>query len=267
MNAAVAKKQVEAVLANRFGNVFERRATKLTEFVPTGIFEIDSSLPGFPRGGITELYGAATSGRTTMLLSTLAEATTQEETCALVDCSDTFDIASASNAGVKFDRLLWVRCSDNLEQAFKAVDLLLHGGGFGLIALNLSDVPAKSARRVISSWWFRFRRAIENTPTVLIVLTSVACVRSAAAVVFELRNEAAIWPGTLSLVFQNDNQGLAWKRNQAAKLSLVASPNVRSSLSSVPTYSRFLQGFRLGVNGERPVEWSYPSVRFNSRRH
>ena len=255
------------MLANRFGNVFERRARRLTEFMPTGVCEIDNSLPGFPRGGITELYGTATSGRTTMLLSTLAEATTQEETCALVDCSDTFDITSASTAGVKFDRLLWVRCSDNLEQAFKAVDLLLHGGGFGLVALNLSDVPAKSARRIISSWWFRFRRAIENTPTALIVLTSVPCVRSSAAVVWELRNEAAIWPRSLSLVSQKDTRGFAAKRTQTTKLSLVTSTNPRPLRSSVPTYSRFLQGLRLGVNGERPVEWSYASVRFNSRRH
>ena len=100
-------------------------------------------LEGLPRGAITEIHGTASSGRTSLLLSALAVATTQEETCALVDTSDTFDLLSAANARVDCDRLLWVRCSGSVERAFKATDLLLQSGGFGLVALNLADVEAK----------------------------------------------------------------------------------------------------------------------------
>ncbi len=172
MNPAATKKQVETVLARRCGHIFEGREKLPAETLPTGIAEIDRLLHGIPRGAITEIHGAASSGRTSVLLSALAIATAREDTCALVDCHDTFDVSSAAKATVDFNRLLWVRCSNNLEHTFKAVDLLLHGGGFGLVALSIGDLPARAVRRIISSWWFRFRRAIENTST---ALTSSLC--------------------------------------------------------------------------------------------
>jgi len=138
MNAAVTKKQIESALADRFGHVFERCERLPFETLSTGIGEIDNALHGFPRGAITEIHGTASSGRTSLMLSALAAATSQEEICALVDCSDTFDLLSATKADVDFDRLLWIRCGRNLERAFKAVDLILHAGGFGFVALNLA---------------------------------------------------------------------------------------------------------------------------------
>src|SRR5947207_3423933 len=197
---AVAKTRIQLQIADRFGHVFEQREKRPLEILPTGVTEIDQVLGGFPRGAITEVHGTESSGRTSLLLSALAAATSSEETCALVDCSDTFDLSSAANAGVSFDRLLWVRCNNKLEDAFKAVDLLLHGGGFGFIVLNLADMPAKILRRIVSTWWFRFRRAIENTPTVLAVATPIACVRSCAAMALELKNEGAVWPSSDSYV-------------------------------------------------------------------
>jgi hypothetical protein len=267
MKAAIAKKEFESALANRFGNVFERRAKRLLEFMPTGVAEIDTCLQGFPRGVITEIHGAATSGRASLLLAMLAGATKREESCALVDCSDTFDVTSAAEAGVDFERLLWVRCSNNLERTFKAADLLLHGGGFGLVALNLSDVPSKAARRIISSWWFRFRRAIENTPTALVVITSVACARSCAALVLELKNESTFWPSTLSLISEKSNNELTGKREQSTKLSLVTTTAAQSSPSSSLAHSCVLEGLRIRVNRERPVEWLELPVRFNPKLH
>src|SRR5437588_6169943 len=192
MNAVI-KTQIQLQIANRLGHVFEQLEKRPVEILPTGVAEIDHVLGGFPRGAITEIHGAASCGRTSLLHSTLAAATSNEETCALVDCSYTFDLSSAARAGVSFDRLLWVRCNGSLENAFKAVDLLLHGGGFGFIVLNLADMPAKTLRRIVSTWWFRFRRTIENTQTVLAVATAVACVRSCAAMALELKNEGAVW--------------------------------------------------------------------------
>ncbi len=267
MKMAVAKKEIASVLHSRFGDIFERREKQPAETLLTGIAEIDASLDGFPRGAITEIHGAAPSGCTSLLLSALASATTQEETCALVDCGDTFDVSSAAKASVDLDRLLWVRCSDKLELAFKSVDLLLHGGGFGLVALNLGAMSAKLARRIISSWWFRFRHAIENTSTVLIVITPVACIRSCAGLVLELKNEAAVWSNTLSLVSENGNGDCTESREHLTPhLSLVAnspSPNTYSPLS----HSHFIREMRVGINRERPAQWSGVVIRFNTRRH
>src|SRR6478672_5868729 len=110
---AVAKKEIEAQVVDRLGHVFERHEKRPREILPSGISEIDQALGGFPRGAITEVHGAGSCGRTSLMLATLAAATLNQETCALIDCSDTFDLFSATRAGVNFDQLLWVRCDNN----------------------------------------------------------------------------------------------------------------------------------------------------------
>ena len=74
-----------------------------------------------------------------------------------------------------------------LDQALRAVDLLLAGGGFGLVAIDLGDVPAEAARRVPLASWFRFRRAVENTPTVLLLVGRQPVTQSCAALVLQLQ--------------------------------------------------------------------------------
>jgi len=153
MSAAFSKAEIESKLTLRFGSAFNLHEKRPPEAISTGISQIDSfTFGGLPRGAITEVFGPASSGRTSFMLSTLAHATNHEEVCALVDTNNVFDPKSAVQAEINCERLLWIRCADNLEHAFKATDLLLQGGGFGLVLLDLGNVPAKSARRIISSW-------------------------------------------------------------------------------------------------------------------
>ncbi|HEY8205102.1 MAG TPA: hypothetical protein VIF81_10280 [Pyrinomonadaceae bacterium] len=265
MNSAVTKQQIESALAVRFGDVFERHGQRWVETLTTGVSEIDDVVGGFPRGAITEIRGAASSGRTSLLFSGLAAATTQEEICAVIDCSDTFDLSSAVKAGVDFERLLWVRCGHSLERAFKAVDLILHAGGFGCVALSLCDVSAKAVRQIISSWWFRFRRAIENTSTSLIVLTPVSAVRSCAALALEMKNERTIWPGTVSLVSSNDNGDFKNAIEAERRLSLVATPAAKPHV--YPAHTHFLRSMQIRANRQRPIDWSAGAMRFNPQLH
>ena len=145
------------------------------------------------------------------MLSALAGATQRQEVCALVDASDSFDPASAATAGVNLERLLWVRCSQPanvkrnaigmkysspgfafssvLEQVLKIADLLLQSGGFGMVVLDLGDVPMESARRVPLASWFRFRRAVEPTATVLLLIEQEACAKTCASLVLRLQSE------------------------------------------------------------------------------
>jgi len=270
ISTALVKTNLESALAIRFGAVFQWSETRPAETLPTGVVEIDAFLSGIPRGAITEIVGAVSSGRTSLLLSALAMATRQAETCALVDGSDTFDLLSAKTACVDLDRLLWVRCNNHLERAFKATDLLLQSGGFGLVVLNLADVAVKYARRIVSSWWYRFRRAIENTPTALVVVTPVACVRSCARMVLEVNNEGAVWPATAS-VFKSSDAALRIKENrmQVTKnsnhLSLVTEPVQRHPRqSSLLTHSRLFRGICIRVNRVRPTAWTGAPIRFST---
>jgi len=160
--------------------------------VASGIPEIDHLTGGLPRGCLTEISGPIGSGRTSLLISLLSALTKREESCALVDGRDSFDPCGAQEAGVALGRLLLVRCT-NIEQALRAADLLLHGGGFGLVALDLSDLPIASVRRVPLNVWFRFRRMVENTPTVFILLEQESCAKTCASLVLRLEMKMARW--------------------------------------------------------------------------
>ena len=196
------------------------------EMVSSGIPELDALTGGLPRGCLTEICGPASSGKTSILLAALSRATHRGEVCALVDANDAFDSGSAVAAGVEMRRLLWVRCANKnpprrhggekfnaenpiserpffpeegkfeskerrvpesrLEQVLKVTDLLLQSNGFGMIVLDLGDIPVRSARRIPLASWFRFRRAVEHTPTVLLVLEQQPIAGSCSSVLVKV---------------------------------------------------------------------------------
>ena len=228
MKLAFSKAEIlESELANRFGSAFKLREKPAAEVMSTGIAEIDRITGGLPRGAITEILGSASSGRTSLLHSALAASTIRQEVCALVDASDSFDATSAAHAGTDFDQLLWIRCGSIVDHAIKATDLLLQSGGFGLVALDLGDVPFVKSRRVQLSWWFRFKRAVENTPTALIVISHDPNARSCASLVLGLKRESAEWsrPST----------------------SLAVEERIH------PSWGNLLDGFRLHVERCKPM--------------
>jgi recombination protein RecA len=82
----------------------------------TGVSEIDLLLGGgFPIGGITELTGLASSGRTSIAFSLLAQASV-DSACAYVDADDSVDPKSAAASGLSLDNLLWVRIASAASQ-------------------------------------------------------------------------------------------------------------------------------------------------------
>ncbi len=248
--------------------------------VSSGVAEVDALTSGLPRGGLTEICGPTSSGRTTIVIAALAAATAREELCALIDVTDCFDPRSAELAGVNLEKLLWVRCtsdarsrtrpdSDNIEpspidvlgvkralaakqrtgtimppakvwygraparsersapaqsspireaqnreaasnlahhkrhdprrasidateQALKAADLILQSGGFGLVVLDMGDVPVEIVRRIPLASWFRFTRAVENTPTVLLTIEQEPCAKTCASMVLKTQTATQI---------------------------------------------------------------------------
>jgi recombination protein RecA len=187
---------------------------------PTGIRALDALTDGWPRGCLSEICGPASSGRTGIFLAALAASTQNGEVCALVDAGDTLHPASAKAAGIEMKKLLWARCGSavlssqfpvlssrgrqmdrrivselrstverwesRLEQVLKVTDLLLESNGFGMIVLDLGDVPARSARRIPLASWFRFRRIVERTPTVLLVVEQQPIAGSCSSVVIKV---------------------------------------------------------------------------------
>ena len=227
---ATLRSKIEADLRGRVASPFAYRDRNTFELVSTGIPEMDALVGGLPRGAMTEVCGAACSGRTSFLLSALASRTADGEVCALVDARDSFDPLTANAAGIALDKLLWVRCQ-TIDQALRAMDLLIQAGGFGMVAVDLSDIPTRTVRQVPLNAWFRFRRAVEDTPTILLMIEQESHAKTCASLVLRLEAGAAQWAQ--------------------------ASPQVAQALMPVPTetaprcfrelpnypFARLLQGF------------------------
>ena len=192
MSTAALQKQFQSVL----GGHLDWQSRPVPELVRTGVSAVDTATGGIPRGCLTEIIGPASSGRTSLLIAILAAATVRDEICALVDAEDSFDPTSAAAAGVRLERLLWVRSSHNAEHALKAADLLIQGGGFGLVAMDLGDTPVETARRISLTSWFRLRRAVEHTPTVLVSVARQSNAKTCASLTLECRRERAVWSST-----------------------------------------------------------------------
>jgi hypothetical protein len=174
------------------------------ELVASGIPHLDALTGGLPRGCLTEICGPESSGRTSLVQAGLAAATKRQEACALIDASDAFDPGTAAASGLDLSYLLWVRCAaaredatqsfrrvaPSLEQVLRTADLLLQSSGFGLVAIDLGDIPAVAVRRIPLTTWFRFRRAVENTATVLMVITRQSCTKTCASLLLQLQGAA-----------------------------------------------------------------------------
>jgi hypothetical protein len=195
-NLATLRSQVELALAGRVASPFTLRDRRV-EHVSTGIAAVDALVGGLPRGALAEIVGPSCSGRTSLLFSALGDRTTHTEACALIDGCDAFDPHSAEAAGIDLQQLLWVRCR-NLEQSFRATDFLLQAGGFGFIALDLGDMPCESVHRVPLDTWFRFRRAVEDKPTVLVVVEQEPHAKTCASLVLRVETERSRWKATQS---------------------------------------------------------------------
>jgi hypothetical protein len=183
---------------------------------PSGIPRLDVRLGGgWPRGEVSEVVGPPSAGRTLVATESLAAATRRGEPSALVDATDAFDPPSAAVADVAWSHLFWVRgmpaahghsareVVDRLvERAIKAASLVLSAGGFGLVVLDLADVPAIALRRVPFTTWLRFQRMVEGRDTVMILVAPASLGRSSGGVSVALspagvRAACGGWQGAL----------------------------------------------------------------------
>jgi recombination protein RecA len=166
---------------------------------------------GLPRGQLSEITGPRSSGRTTLVLHLLAAAAGRGEIAALIDTLDRFDLTSACAAGMDLDRLLWVRgqavtgaddsglrpqllLDRTVDRALKALNLVLQAGGFGVVAIDLADVPLVALKRIPFTTWLRVQRTIEGSDTACVLVGPEPLARSAGGITVSL--EAMVqWTG------------------------------------------------------------------------
>lgn len=160
----------------------------------TGLAVLDARIGGgLPRGQLSEIVGPRSSGRTSVLLQAAAAATARGELVAIIDALDMLDVASVEAAGVDVRHLLWVRghvvanpglCRDlngrAMEQAVKALGLVLQAGNFGLVALDVGDAPRDAVRRLPFTTWLRLQRMVEGSQTICVLVGEQPMSRSAS---------------------------------------------------------------------------------------
>ena len=164
------------------------------ERISSGNAALDRLLGGgFPRGHLSEVCGATSSGRTSLAYRLLASATAHGEIGALVDSRDRFDPRCAAAAGVRLSHLLWVRPGGERE-AFRASEILLGTRGLGLVLLDLADgLSALSATRYTSAWPRLARQARASNVT-LVLLSRERLAGGVTSVCLALRSACPSWP-------------------------------------------------------------------------
>jgi len=107
------------------------------DIIPTGIVSVDLALGvgGLPRGRIIEIYGPEASGKTTLTLSTIAQAQKVGGSAALIDAEHALDPVWAQKVGINLDDLL-ISQPDTGEQALEITETLIRSGAVDVIVVD-----------------------------------------------------------------------------------------------------------------------------------
>ena len=105
--------------------------------ISTGSLAVDAALGvgGFPRGRVVEIYGPESSGKTTLALSTIAQAQKLGGVAAFIDAEHAMDPLYAAKLGVDVDNLL-VSQPDSGEQALQIADVLVRSGAIEILVVD-----------------------------------------------------------------------------------------------------------------------------------
>lgn len=105
--------------------------------IPTGSIAMDLALGvgGVPRGRVVEIFGAESSGKTTLALHIIAESQKKGGVGAFVDAEHAMDPDYAKKIGVNVEELL-ISQPDSGEQALQIVEALVRSGNVDVIVID-----------------------------------------------------------------------------------------------------------------------------------
>lgn len=203
----------------------QRANTELFQLVaanrPLGLFHHPESLPlsllpdifggVLPRGGIAEIFGGASSGKTTFAHVVVSTFVRRGEFAAWVDLPNSFDPRCARNAGIELDRVLWVAPPTPML-AVRVVEQVLGTGGFRVVVLDLGDVSARPG--LSTSIWLRMSRVAKLRHAAILVLaaTRVAGTFSALSLEASEDHRAFVGEGNAGCFFEGASNSFRIRR-------------------------------------------------------
>ena len=72
-----------------------------------------------------------------------------------------------------------------MEQAIRALTLVLQAGNFGLVVFDAGEAPADALRRLPFTTWLRLQRMVEGSQTVCVLVGSEPMARSSAGLTLQ----------------------------------------------------------------------------------
>lgn len=106
------------------------------DWVSTGHIKLDQALgKGIPRGRIIEIYGAASSGKSTLALAIIKQFQDLGEKAAYIDSEFGYDKNYAEKCGVINKDIIFCQ-PDYTEQALGVVETLVESGKIGVIVVD-----------------------------------------------------------------------------------------------------------------------------------
>ena len=105
--------------------------------IPTGSLSLDIALGigGIPRGRVVELFGAESSGKTTLAYHICAQAQRLGGTAAYIDAEHALDPGYAERCGVNVEEMLLSQ-PDDAEQALEIVEYLVRSGAVDIVVID-----------------------------------------------------------------------------------------------------------------------------------
>jgi len=111
---------------------------KDVEVFSSGSIALNEALGGgYPIGRIIEIYGAESSGKTTLAIHACAEIQNLGKSCLYIDVENAFDPFYAEHLGVNFKKEKWQFSQPSSgEEAFEILDVFLDVKDIGLIVVD-----------------------------------------------------------------------------------------------------------------------------------
>jgi recombination protein RecA len=163
-------------------------ANSQIDVISTGslVVDIATGVGGVPKGRIVEIYGPESSGKTSLCLSTMAQAQKNGGIAAIIDAEHAFDPSWAAKFGVNLDEL-YVAQPNNGEEALEIVDNLVRSNAFDIIVIdsvaalvprseiegNMGDSTMGVQARLMSQALRKLTGAINKSKTVVIFINQI----------------------------------------------------------------------------------------------
>jgi len=158
------------------------------ETVPSGSLALDIALGvgGIPRGRIVEIFGAESSGKTTLALHMIAEVQRREGTAAFIDAEHALDPTYSRALGVDLDHILISQPSSG-EQALEITEQLTRSGAVDIIVIDsvaalvptaeiegqMGDAQVGLQARLMSQAMRKLSGAISQSKTIVVFTNQI----------------------------------------------------------------------------------------------